>query len=138
MDVDYTEFRDLEEAIQALTERVDVMERLACQGDTLLIDLMERVEKIEGIDNHVEFLEREIKDIKDYLAGWKKPKMPPTGPVRFDPVLNDGKADPVHEAICKAPDNTFICQQCGHVHELPQFQQSPFVTGLSVLDSLKK
>jgi hypothetical protein len=95
MDIDYQEFCDLTEAIQALTDRVSVMEA---------------------------FFGKHVRECHPVTA----------------PVLNDGKADPVHEAICKAPDNTFICQQCGHVHELPQFQRPPFVTGLSVVDTLKK
>jgi len=106
MDIDYTEFCELTEAIKALTERVGVIDAL----------FKKHVRECHPVD-------------------WREPF---PGDNKFGPVLNDGKADPVHEAICKAPDNTFICQQCGHVHELPQFQQSPFVTGLSVLDSLKK
>jgi hypothetical protein len=88
---------ELSDSIKALTERVDVNERLTVQCDTLLIDMMERVERIE----RAFFTRTDI-------------KMPPTGPVRFSPVLNDGKAEP------------------------DLSQQSPFVTGLSVLDSLKK
>jgi len=96
---------------------------------TQLKALTERVKELEDIGKRYEQLE--IFCFNKYLEDQPVPEM-------STPVLNDGKADPVHEAICKAPDNTFICQQCGHVHELPQFQQSPFVTGLSVLDSLKK
>ena len=80
MDIDYTEFCELTEAIQALTERVDVVERLACQGDTLLIDLMEKVERLEIDNRSTQMFINEYED-------------------RFGPVLNDGKAKPSKDII---------------------------------------
>jgi len=90
--------------------------------------LTERVKELEDAKNTVtvvsQWEQRDAPEMVTSTKNWikpeNKPKLPPTGPVRFGPVLNDGKTDPVHEAICKSPDNTFICQQCGHVHELPR------------------
>jgi len=104
--------RDMKEWMDSVHEAISDLQTWRVNTDDSIKALTDRVKELES----------------------KRHKMPPTGPVRFGPILNDGKADPVHEAICKAPDNTFICQQCGHIHELPQFQRPPFVTGLSVND----
>jgi len=134
MDVDYTEFRDLEEAIQALTERVDKLEdRLANHFHpepwTPKPDVLGDPE------------------IKVAMEEWKAAK-----PI---PGLNDGKADTeklVQKYIDRCVDENIIYMEHIDRHKVLMRQliaesqaqewlnarKLPFDTGLSVLDSLKK
>ena len=99
----------------------------------------------ERVDEHIKWHER----------GGLIPKKPPTGPIRFGPVLNDGKADTeklVQKYIDRCVDENIIYMEHIDRHKVLMRQliaesqaqewlnarKLPFDTGLSVLDSLKK
>ena len=96
----------------------------------IIYHIMCHTQNAEGdLSDSIQALTDKVQAIEDYLVGWKKPKMPPTGPVRFDPVLNDGKAKEKYEGEAEI---------IRHTQAWLDARKLPFDTGLSVLDSLKK
>ena len=100
--------RDMKEWMDSVHEAISDLQTWRVNTDDSTKALTERVKELEDAPRLI------YQDILEKGLGAGKIKMPPTGPIRFGPVLYDGKAEP------------------------DLSQRPPFVTGLSVLDSLKK
>jgi hypothetical protein len=98
---------DILTQLKALTERVDELGQRELDDRIAIGIASDKIIKIE-----------------DSLSGRKKTKMPPTGPVKFGPVLNDGKASsnpggqlPFVTGLSVKPNPDRQCSFCGAEHE---------------------